>query len=115
MILKQLIAIIRGNINIPLYPGSSDNIEECIIYNFTPLTNNKIMRQDSFKLRVKAFSYFKALETSEQLKKLLITRSDNKLTDDILTVRQNGGGEMFNEETGLHTITIIFDINSKVR
>lgn len=115
-ILKQILDIVRtASMGLPIEANECDGIQECILYTFTPVTNDGIKRQDTIKLKINCFDYIDAVSIQEQLSKVLITKADEKLTQDIMNSVQTGGGELYNHETKLHTIMMIINIISKVR
>ena len=51
----------------------------------------------------------------ERVKQLLLTVGDAKLNDEILNVSLNGGGVLFDEQTGQHILKAYFIFVSKER
>lgn len=68
-------------------------------YEYTPLTNDGVKGQTRLELTAVAGSIGESLEIMENVNKVLITIGDKELTGDIKSVRQNGGGQLFNADT----------------
>lgn len=89
-VLKQL--------GIKIYHESEKpSIQECIIYDFYNVQDNGIKAVDALNVTCIAFDLDKSLAMMKQVKKLLITIGDNKLTNKIIKVAQNGGGYISNK------------------
>lgn len=114
MILKEIISILK-TLNYPLYPFGSDIIEDCIVYNFVPLTSDKIKEQNRLEITVISKDIETGLIILEKIKGLLLTLGDNKLTDDILEISLNGGGSLENLETNTFHFKAFFIVKNRYR
>ncbi|MEL7646979.1 MAG: hypothetical protein AAGU76_02745 [Sedimentibacter sp.] len=88
-----------------------------IVYDYVDLTSNKIIGQARLTLTINTLKvdYDLNLEIVSKVKQLLLTLADEKLNNDILTVEQNGGGMLENQETSTIHNKIIFTIKYKER
>ena len=93
-------------------PYSTDN-KKAIVYTMTPISSDKI--KETYQLKLIAIS--EDMGETEKIidiaKDVVLTLADEQLTDKILKVVQNGGSNMYNEETGTYHIGAYFNITSK--
>lgn len=89
---KQLKSLVSG-----IYPfGEGSTVSECIVYEFYTASDNGIKATDVLMIDAIGFSIGKALAIIERVKDLLLTLGDEKLTNKVLKVEQNGGGSLKN-------------------
>lgn len=84
-------------------------------YNYAPLTNDGIKAQARLELTAVANNIGQSLEIIDKINKVLLTIGDAELTSDIKVVSQNGGGQLFNEDTGTWHTKAIYTILYKER
>lgn len=114
MILDEIIVLLKA-LGYPVKPYGSEKIEDCIIYNFVPLTSDKIKEQSRLEITVITKSMGDGLEILEGVKEILLTRGDEQLTDNILNVALNGGGSLENLETNTFHFKANFIVLSRYR
>ncbi|AMJ40697.1 hypothetical protein [Anaerotignum propionicum] len=114
MVLNELVGILRP-LGYPVKPFGTTEIEDCIVYNFIPLTSDKIKEQNRLEVTVISKSMEKGLKILEDVKNLLITQGDEQLTDSILNVALNGGGSLENLETNTFHFKANFIVLSRYR
>ena len=114
MVLNELLGILKP-LGYPIKPFGTTAIEDCIVYNFVPLTSDKIKEQ--YRLEITAISRImdRGLKILEDVKGLLLTQGDEQLTDCILDVALNGGGSLENLETGTFHFKANFIVLSRYR
>ena len=89
---KQLKSLVSG-----IYPfGEGSTVSECIVYEFYTASDNGIKATDVLMIDAIGFSIGKALAIIERVKSILLTLGDEKLTNKVLKVEQNGGGSLKN-------------------
>lgn len=114
MVLNELLNILKS-LGYPVKPFGTDEIEDCIVYNFIPLTSDKIKEQNRLEITVISKSMSDGLKTLEDVKGLLLTQGDEQLTDSILNVALNGGGSLKNLETNTFHFKANFIVLSRYR
>lgn len=85
------------------------------IYNFIPLTSDKVKAQARFELTAICSTFNNALAAIEAAKAVLITKGDNVFNDDITEINQNGGSILYNAATETFHHKAIFIIIYKER
>lgn len=114
MVLDELLSILK-TLGYPVKPFGTPEIEDCIVYNFIPLTSDKIKEQSRLEITVISKSMSDGLEILEGVKEILLTRGDEQLTDRILNIALNGGGSLENLETNTFHFKANFIVLSRYR
>lgn len=114
MILDELLGLLKP-LGYDIHPFGSDNIKECIVYNFVPLTCDKVKEQNRLEITVISKSMRKGLEMIKQIKDVLLTLGDDPKTNNILEVTLNGGGSLENLETNTFHFKAFFIVKSRYR
>lgn len=99
----------------PVRPFGTDKIEDCIIYNIVPVSNDGAVQQDRLEITVISKDLLTAQRMLEQVKKVLLTVGDTKFNNDILDISLNGGGSLENLETETYHLKAYFIVTSKYR
>jgi hypothetical protein len=113
MILENIIAALKadstlhGLIADKIYPlAAEQNKTPCIVYTFSPISDNKIVRIDRLEIRVISKSLITLYETDARVRQILLTMGDTPSVTGILQASINGGGQLYNagtDETHLFT------------
>lgn len=84
-----------------IYPFGTQVIQDCIWYNFTNLSSDKLKEQNRFSVTCISQDIGRALQMMKLVKDCLLTLGDEQRTNDILAISLNGGSDpMENIETG---------------
>lgn len=75
-----------------LTANRGESLGECAVYDWYTTGWDGIKRGVMLKVSIFAFSMSRALQLLTQLEKALVTVGDNKLTETVLSCRENGGG-----------------------
>lgn len=110
--LSNLLQATKADSKIYMYQGKTDN---CISYRYFVVSSDGIKSQTKLELNTISTNYEKAEKIMERVKQLLLTVCDAKLNDEILNVSLNGGGVLFDEQTGQHILKAYFIFVSKER
>lgn len=113
----ELQSLLEGNsTDKKIYAFSADKLKS-IIHNFVNLTSDKIIGQARLELAVNTLKvdYDLNLQIIDRVKQLLLTFASEEFNDNILTIEQNGGGILENEETKTIHNKIIFIIKYRER
>lgn len=114
MILDELLNILKP-LGYPLYPFGASEISNCIVYNFVPITSDKIKEQNRLEITIISLNIETGLKILSEVKEALLTFGDNKLNNDILEVTLNGGGSLENLETNTFHFKANFIIKNRYR
>lgn len=106
---ETIIKLLRDKINLPIAPYNQEGYNNGIVYNFTPLTDNKIVRTERLEIHIIADTLAAAWATDEEVRQVLLTIGDEALVEGIHKVEINGGGSMEDAATGTkHLITYYY-------
>lgn len=106
---ETIIKLLRDNIDIPINPYNQNGKQKGIVYNFTPLTDNKIVRTERLEIHIIADTINEAWDIDEQVRHILLTIGDEALVEGIHKVEINGGGSLEDVATGTkHIITYYY-------
>lgn len=117
--LEQAIELLKNNaalsklIGDRIEPFMIEGFSNGIIYTFTPLTDNSIVRTDRLEIHIVADSMVTMLAIDAVVRKTLLTTGDEPLTADIHKVTMNGGGTLEDAATGTkHLITYYYIVSN---
>ena len=115
MIQEQMIQILRNNKNlaaIPIEPFSAELCKNGIVYTFTPLTDNNLVRTDKLEIHIFSDSLSTAWTIDKEVRNTLLTTGDEPLAVGIHQVEINGGGTLEDTATGtIHVITYYYIVS----
>jgi hypothetical protein len=114
MILDELVNILKL-LGYPVRPFATEIIEDCIIYNFIPLTSDKVKEQNRLEITVISKSMTNGLKILSEVKEALLTFGDKPLSNNILEIALNGGGSLENLETNTFHFKAYFIVKSRYR
>jgi len=119
MIIQQIIQLLKDDealqalIGSNIYPFSAPmKAIPCLVYVFTPSTDDGIKEQNKLEIRVIANSYASALAIDSACRRVLLTIGDTGISD-VLQCSINGGGTL-QDANATHIITYYTLINRKV-
>lgn len=119
MVAEQLINLLRQNANLTALIGSRIEpfavlgFNNGIVYTFTPLADNNIVRTDRLEIHIIADSMSTLFSIDAAVRSTLLTIGDEPLTADIYKVELNGGGTMEDAATGTkHLITYYYIVSN---
>lgn len=98
-----------------LKPFGQLQLGEGITYSFYTASDNGIVAKDNLTITVISYSLEKAVSTLNAIRKLLITIGDDRLTNRILHVEQNGGSTINNIVGGhnMYFVGAIFNVTRR--
>lgn len=95
---NKLIELIEKATGLQVKLFNTKEIEPCIVYDVSPISNNGITAQDNLQIRIIHNSARECIEAEEKINKLLLTCGD-RIGGDFTSARVNGGGFMPQDET----------------
>lgn len=90
MIFNEIVDLLAKATNLPLRLFHNDKLEECVIYNITPVNDNGIKRQDRLEIKVVGFDLEQVELQDSKIRKALLTFGDRN--DYFTSIELNGGG-----------------------
>lgn len=116
--MEEIISILKNDPKLskyPIKPFGQLKVGKGITYDFNTISSNGIKAIDRLSITSIAYSIGESLEIISRVKQLLLTIGDDKLTDKILKVNQNGGGSACNTVDGknMYHFTAIFNITRR--
>lgn len=98
MMLTKILTLLKSNTELPVRFIKNDKVEKCIIYNFTPISDDGVIRQDKLQIQIVGFDIKEIEEEDLKIRKNLLSFGDR--IDDILKIELNGGGVIdYDDET----------------
>ena len=116
--MEEIISILKNDDELskyPIKPFGQLQVGDGITYEFNSVSSNGIKEVYRLSVTSVAYNITQSLEMINRVKKLLITIGDDKLTNKILKVNQNGGGSACNVVDGknMYHFTAIFYITRR--
>lgn len=108
--MKELIEKLKSVLDCPLYCQRTDDMGECVLYDFHTFAQQNGVQRVRLQITIIAGTMAKAVEKEEIIKKAILTLGDTPLSDDILQVALNGGGNLFDYARQMHHHILYFDI-----
>lgn len=100
MVLTKILALLKNNTELPVRFLKNDNIESCIVYNFIPINDDGVIRQDRLQIQIIGKDLQEIEMEDLKIRKALLSFGDR--TDGILSIELNGGGVMeYDEDVSL--------------
>ena len=95
---NKLIELIEKATGLQVKLFNTKEIEPCIVYDVSTISNNGITAQDNLQIRIIHNSARECIEAEEKINKILLTCGD-RIGGDFTSARVNGGGFMPQDET----------------
>lgn len=114
MIVEELFSILN-TIGCPVMALATENKTDCVVYQYIPLLSDGIKEQGRLETTAIASDLKTAYSMIENIKSVLLTIGDERKTETILEITQNGGGCLENTDTHLFHLKANFTVKSRVR
>lgn len=98
----QLLTAIEKATGCVLYPISSTDKGEQIIYNVTPIADDGIKKTYRFELNIVSTTLARVEEIDAEIRQALLGKGDSK-PNNVLNIEVNGGGTL-TSEVGIHRL-----------
>lgn len=95
---NKLINLIEKETGLQVKLFYTKEVEPCIVYDISPISNNGVVAQDNLQIRIIHNSARECIEAEEKINKLLLSCGD-RIGEDFTSARINGGGFMPQDET----------------
>lgn len=119
--MEELISILLSNAELQTLTGGNMapfgqlRPQKGLTYSFNSVSDNGVKSTDRLTLTSVGYTIDESLNILNKAKSLLITVGDDKLTDNVLKVKQNGGGNITNVVDGktMYHFTAILDVTRR--
>ena len=110
MITDIVSALESATESLKVYPFWTDELKECIVYEWTPLSDDGSRQVAQLMVRVKAKDMATAEAAAVAVKQALLAIGDGSPVDGLTACEQNGGGTLKNADTGFIDYIMYFDL-----
>lgn len=104
----ELTSIVKG-----VVPKPTKRIDNVIMYEVTPISNDGIKQQRRVQLTTVCDTEEQWDVVYDRICELLVTKDDRPLTDKILSVAVNGGGSLYDTDRNKYHKTIFLIITTR--
>ena len=108
--ITDIVSALESATKLKVYPFWTDELKECIVYEWTPLSDDGSKQTAQLMVRVKTKTMAKAETMATAVKNALIEIGDGGRVDGLTACEQNGGGTLKNEATGFIDYIMYFDL-----
>lgn len=112
--MQKILNVIDGVISIPLKAYYTDKVEECVIYRYNTVLNDGVTAQNKLEVRIMTYTIAKAETIQNAINNALINIGDNIKIDNILDIKLNGGGTLYDGSTKMYHYIINYTVKKKV-
>ena len=106
--ITNLVSALTSATKLPVYPFWTDELKECIVYEWTPRSDDGSKQSAQLMVRIKTKTMARAESIAKTVKSILISVGDEKMND--AWCKQNGGGTLKDDVTGFIDYIMYFDL-----
>ena len=106
--ITDIVSALVSATQLKVYPFWTDELKECIVYEWTPQSDDGNKQTAQLMIRIKVQSMARAESLAKAVKTALISLGDEKKNE--AWCKQNGGGTLKNEATGFIDYIMYFDL-----
>lgn len=106
--ITDIVSALESATSLRVYPFWTDELKECIVYEWTPRSDDGSKQNAQLMIRIKTKSMARAESIAKSVKSALVSLGDEKKND--AWCKQNGGGTLKNEATGFIDYIMYFDL-----
>jgi len=108
--ITDIVTALKSATSLKVYPFWTDELKECIVYEWTPLSDNGSKQTAQLMVRIKVKNMTDAETYAVAVKNALVSIGDGSAVDGLTACEQNGGGTLKNEATGFIDYIMYFDL-----
>lgn len=105
--ITEIVTALKSATSLKVYPFYTDELKECIVYEWTPQSDDGSKQTAQLMVRIKTKTMANAEGYSTAVKKALISLGDEAVNE--AYVKQNGGGSLKDAATGFIDYVMYFD------
>ena len=106
--ITDLVSALKSATKLPVYPFWTDELKECIVYEWTPRSDDGNKQTAQLMVRIKTKTMARAETIAKQVKDALISLGDSRKNE--AWCKQNGGGTLKDGTTGFIDYIMYFDL-----
>lgn len=108
--IKDIVTALKSATSLMVYPFMTDELKECIVYEWTPLSDDGSKQTAQLMVRIKTKTMADAYDYAIAVKQALISIGDGAEVEGLTSCEQNGGGTLKNYDTGFIDYIMYFDL-----
>lgn len=108
--IKKIVTALKSATSLKVYPFYTDELKECIVYEWTPLSDNGSKQTAQMMIRIKTKTMERAETLAGLVKGALLVKGDGSGIEGLRACEQNGGGCLKNADTGFVDYIMYFDL-----
>lgn len=108
--IKEIVSALESATKLKVYPFWTDELKECIVYEWTPLSDNGSTQTAQLMVRIKTKDMATAESMAVKVKQALVQIGDGGAVSGLTACEQNGGGTLKNDATGFIDYIMYFDL-----
>ena len=106
--ITDIVTALKTATSLPVYPFWTDELKECIVYEWTPRSDDGSKQNAQLMVRIKTKTMASAESLASAVKTALISLGDEKKNG--AWCQQNGGGTLKDATTGFIDYIMYFDL-----
>lgn len=108
--IKKIVSALKSATSLPVYPFYTDELKECIVYEWTPRSDNGSKKTAQLMVRIKVKTLDKAEQKAAAVCGALLVKGDGSNIRGLTACEQNGGGCLKDADTGFVDYIMYFDL-----
>lgn len=108
---NKVINKLTESTSLPIRLISNDKVEECLVYNITPINDTGVKRQDRLEIKIIGFDLEKIELEDKKIRQALLSIGDRY--DDFNKIELNGGGLFKDPDIGALTKSSFYIMTTK--
>ena len=106
--ITDIVSALESATSLRVYPFWTDELKECIVYEWTPRSDDGSKQNAQLMIRIKTKSMARAESIAKAVKNAILSLGDEKKNG--AWCKQDGGGTLKNEATGFIDYIMYFDL-----
>ena len=106
--ITDIVSALESATSLRVYPFWTDELKECIVYEWTPRSDDGSKQNAQLMIRIKTKSMARAESIAKAVKNAILSLGDEKKNG--AWCKQNGGGTLKNEATVFIDYIMYFDL-----
>ena len=108
--ITEIVSALKSATSLKVYPFGTDELKECIVYEWTPQSDNGSKQTAQMMIRIKSETMANAETYASLVKSALLVKGDGSGIDGLVACEQNGGGSLKNQDAGFIDFIMYFDL-----
>lgn len=108
--ITDIVSALKSATKLDVFPFWTEELKECIVYSWTPLSDNGSTQTAQLMVRIMANNMANAETYAVAAKQALISIGDGSEVTGLTSCEQNGGGTLKNADTDFIDYIMYFDL-----